>query len=348
MKIHQNFTGGNIQVTAFAGNDVWVERELRDTTTDWFYWAFAVEGAEGMTLTFHFAPNRLGYWGPAVSHDLENWHWLGQKNGDTFTYHFGEDEKCVYFAHNMLYHPSRFLRFAEEIGLKAETLCSSHRGREVPYVRFGEGKKKIILTARHHACESTGSYVLEGALRELKRDPIPDTEVFCVPFVDYDGVVDGDQGKNRAPHDQNRDYVEGEKSIYPEVAAIRAFADEYGCAFGIDFHSPWHIGGENDKGYVPQPSSKKKARQDEFDLALERNLRPGAFRYQKKWDIAPNVDWNKEENPTCGRYLLKKPDNDLAFSIETAYFGEENNVISENAMLTLGASVADTLREFIK
>lgn len=348
MRIHQNFIGGNITVMSKDGQDVYVERELRDTTTDWFYWAFAVEGAAGETLTFHFAPDRLGYWGPAVSHDLQKWNWLGQKNGDSFTYHFAEDENLVYFAHHMLYHPGRFLRFAADNGLKVETLCTSRRGRDVPFVRIGTGERKIILTSRHHACESTGTYVLEGALRELARKPIENSEVFCVPFVDYDGVVDGDQGKNRAPHDQNRDYVRDQPAIYAEVAAIRDYAEKHGCTFGIDFHSPWHIGGVNDKGFIPQNTYEKLARLEAFGRALESNLRPGAFRYQKKYDVAPDYDWNKQDHPTCGRYLILLPGNDLAFSLETAYFGEEGNVISEEGMLKLGESVADTIRAFME
>ena len=59
---------------------------------------------------------------------------------------------------------------------------------------FGDGNQSVILTSRHHACESTGTYVLEGVLAELIENPIPDTKVFCVPFVDYEGVIRGDQG----------------------------------------------------------------------------------------------------------------------------------------------------------
>ena len=46
MLIHQNFIGGNITVKEIDGNTVVLENELRDTTGDWFYWAFCVEGAE--------------------------------------------------------------------------------------------------------------------------------------------------------------------------------------------------------------------------------------------------------------------------------------------------------------
>ncbi|MBQ6990008.1 MAG: hypothetical protein IJN58_03035, partial [Clostridia bacterium] len=107
MRIHENFTGGNIRVKSIKGEVVELENQLRDTTTEWFYWAFCVEDAGGKSLTFHMQPDRLGYFGPAVSHDLKEWHWLGEVEGDSFTYHFAHGENKVYFAHNMLYHPDR-------------------------------------------------------------------------------------------------------------------------------------------------------------------------------------------------------------------------------------------------
>ena len=79
MTIHTHFIGGNITVDKIVDNVVYVERELRDTEGDWFYWAFCVEDAAGMTLTFRFpSRTRVGRFGPAVSHDLEHWHWLDQ------------------------------------------------------------------------------------------------------------------------------------------------------------------------------------------------------------------------------------------------------------------------------
>ena len=108
ISIHGNFIGGNVCLKEISGDTVLLENELRDTEGDWFYWAFCVEGANGRTITFNMQKTRLGYWGPAVSRDLENWHWLDACEGDSFTYTFGENEDKVYFAHNMLYHPSRF------------------------------------------------------------------------------------------------------------------------------------------------------------------------------------------------------------------------------------------------
>ena len=103
MIIHKNFVGGNICVVKQNETDIYVENEIRDTQEDWFYWAFCVENAEGKTVTFHFQKNRLGYFGPAVSHDLIEWRWLNQVGDNEFTYTFQKGENKVYFAHNMLF-----------------------------------------------------------------------------------------------------------------------------------------------------------------------------------------------------------------------------------------------------
>ena len=205
MRLHQEFVGGNIEIVEQNGNTFVLQNQLRDTIGDWFYWAFCVEGAENQTYTFQFGPKRIGYFGPAVSHDLINWTWLESNEGDSFTYHFGENEHRVYFAHSMLYHPDRFITFAKRCGLEIQEFCKGYKGSSVPCITFGSGSKSAILTARHHACESTGNYVLEGVLEELLTNPNTDLKVLCVPFVDYEGVIRGDQGKARAPHDHNRD-----------------------------------------------------------------------------------------------------------------------------------------------
>ena len=347
MRIHKEFCGGNIVVKEINGNIVILDNELRDTTEDWFYWAFCVEGAENQTYTFCFQNTRVGYWGPAVSYDLVNWHWLNQVEGDSFTYHFGANESKVYFAHSMLYHPNRFQRFAEKCNINVKELCKGYKGSSVPYIEFGDGATSIFLTARHHACESTGNYVMEGVLEELIFEPIPDTKVFCVPFVDYEGVIRGDQGKMRVPHDHNRDYDVHEKSIYPECNAIKEYAAKHGCHFAFDFHSPWHYADEHDNVFIVQNSIEKIQKLNRFGELLEKSLTPNAFRYEHKNDIAPEIGWNKS-GPKFAYYMKDRQENNIAFTLETAYFGTAENKVSEERLLELGRCFAKALKEYIK
>lgn len=345
MKIHQNFIGGNISVKEIAGDTVMLENELRDTTQDWFYWAFCTEGAEGREITFEMQNNRLGYWGPAVSYDLKSWHWLNSANKNSFTYKFGENESNVYFAHHMLYHPSRFISFAEKNGLPLSELCSSKKGRSVPCLKFGEGEKSIILTARHHSCESTGSYVLEGVLSEIANDLASSFRLLCVPFVDFDGVVDGDQGKSRSPHDHNRDYTSDEPSIYPEVTAIRTYADQYGCNFGFDFHSPWHKGGENDTVFMVYNSAKEKEVFDRFAFLLESEITDGSMSFTRENYHPACTGWN-QPSPSFGFTMGSRPECTVAFTLESAYFGTEENKVSAERLVELGKSFGRAIIKF--
>ena len=345
MNIHCDFVGGNIEVVSISGSDIYLKNQIRDSGIDWFYWAFCVEGAENKELCFHMDPNRLGYWGPAVSYDLENWHWLDSVDGDSFIYKFGKGEKKVYFAHNMLYHPKRFFALAEELSLDVTELCKSRKGRTVPASIMGEGDKNIILTARHHACEATGSYVLEGVFRELSENPIPDTKIFCVPFVDYDGVVDGDQGKARKPHDHNRDYSP-EESIYPETAAIKAYANEYGCHYGFDFHSPWHKSGENDNIFIVRNSIEKQDRADRFSKIFENQITAGSMNYKAENDHPPMTGWNQPSS-NFGFTMNHRPECEIAHSLESAYFGTAENKVSEGRLIELGRCYARAIKEYI-
>ncbi len=354
MMISKDFTGGNISVVKTEGDVVYLENEIRDSATDWFYWAFAVEGAAGKTLTFRFGANRLGYFGPAVSRDLKNWRWLNEFPQDKFAYEFGkneftysfsENEDKVWFAHDMLYHPDRFFGFAKEKGLEIKELCKSAKGRSIPFVTFGTGKKTVVLTSRHHACEATGDYVLEGVLDELLKNPLKDAKVFCVPFVDYDGVIDGDQGKERRPHDHNRDYEKDVPSIYSSTAAIRKYADENGCAYAFDFHSPWHLGGANDVEFIVVNSFEKADRFKAFGKIFEEEISDDSFGYFTKNDYPYMSGWNVK-SANFAQYMSAKKENEIAFSLETPYFGTEDNVVSQEKLVRLGRCFARAFKRY--
>ena len=345
VRIHNQFIGGTIRVKEIDGDKVKLENEIRDTSGTWFYWAFCIEGAEGRELTFEMEKNRLGYFGPAVSHDLVSWHWLGECDSDSFTYRFGESENKVYFAHNMLYHPDRFLSLCEHCGLSVSQLCKSCKGRSVPCASLGDGEISIIFTARHHACESTGSYVMEGVIDELCASPIPNSRILFVPFVDFDGVVDGDQGKSRIPHDHNRNYID--EPIYPEVRAICDYRQRYGADYGFDLHSPWHKGGVNDKIFVVRNLAQKQAEFDAFSDIFESEITENSMKYSKQNDFPPCTDWN-QPSANFGYTTHLRPECKLAFSLESAYFGTDDNKVCAERLIELGRCFARAIRKYVK
>lgn len=353
MIIDKNFIGGNVEVLKIDENTAYVEREMRDSEGDWFYWAFRVRGAAGKTVTFRFPKDmpRVGYYGAAVSHDLLSWKWTNGKltldGCDAFSYTFGAEENEVYFAHNRIYPLSRMTALANKYGLKEKTLCLSERGRKVPCYRFGRGEKTIFLASRHHACENTGSYVLEGVLSSLLENPVDGYSVFCVPFVDYDGVLDGDQGKNRLPHDHNRDYDKASDSVYASCAAIRKFIDEHEIALAFDFHSPWHCSGENDREFVVYPSRKQLDALQTFGKLFQASVTEDSLRYKTADDHLPDTGWNNSKSPTFTRYAGQKTENRLSLSLETPYFGEKDDIVTDEKLLRLGECFANAVRAFV-
>ncbi len=347
MEITQNFPGGNIDFIKMEGDTVYLKNQMRDSAGEWFYWAFCVTGASGKTLKFVLGhEHRVGYYGAAVSRDLKHWEWSNTRiDGASFYYTFGDDEDKVYFAHNMLYTSEMLFDFAAENGIEVKTLGKSRKGRDIPYITFGTGKQHIVLTARHHACESTGSYVLEGLLKDLHDNPLDDTVIYCVPMVDYDGVCDGDQGKSRIPHDHNRDYDYNVPAIYESTGAIRKYVDEHNVKMAFDFHSPWHLGQKNDRVFIVRDLPEKNPEYIQFGKILTECITEQSLRYNTADDFPPNTDWNQAGTPTFAEYVLKKPGVDVAFTLETCYFGEKDNVFSQEKGRELGHCFAAALRK---
>lgn len=347
MIIHNKFTGGNISVLKTEGNTIYVEREIRDTEGDWFYWAFCVEGAQGRTLTFKFpSENRVGWFGAAVSHDLKTWYWQDTEYcPDSFTYTFKDDEKKVYFAHDMLYLPHLFDAFCEKNSFSQKVFCITEQGNEVPFLRFGNGEKYIIATARHHACESTGNYVLEGFTEVLKDNLPDDYSLIVIPFMDFDGVIYGDQGKNRKPYDHNRDYLDS--PIYSSTKTLMDFAKSHDLKYYFDFHSPWHLRNNNDHPFFSHASESMVDTLNAFGdiLAVECNGLP--LRYEKGYDVGPNERWNKETSPNSKNFMSKLDTIKFSLSTETPYFGLEGNKTTQHSLLLLGKAYGRSILRFI-
>ncbi|MCI8387618.1 MAG: hypothetical protein HFE63_04040 [Clostridiales bacterium] len=339
MEIITIFCGGNAEILEISENRVRFKPELRDTEGDWFYWAFEVTGAAGKTITFDMSPkNYVGYFGAAVSHDLNEWHWSNTALPDRtgFTYTFGADENRVYFAHNMLYHPSRFYKFAELRRLPVNIITTDNKGTPIPSVTVGSGERNIILTARHHACEATGDYVMEGIIDEFLKSPMDGFRITAIPFIDADGVVNGDQGKNRTPHDHNRDYLD--EPLYNGVRAVQTLLAKGDVAAVFDLHSPWHIGGRNDTQFIVRKTFESRDEMIKFGHLFELETTTEAMNYKLENDIDPNVDWNKvlTTATTCGTYAGTYESVKLGFTLETTYFGEVGNVVSQDKIIESG------------
>jgi len=115
----------------------------------------------------------MGTRGPAVSLDEgRTWSWLGTKTvkDASFSYVFAPDANSVRFAFSLPYQETdlkRFLTPYEDSGnVAVGELCKTRKGRSVERIHIGkmDGRPahRMLITRRHHACESTASYVVDA------------------------------------------------------------------------------------------------------------------------------------------------------------------------------------------
>jgi hypothetical protein len=363
--IDTDFPGGNVIVDKIEGDTVTLHPDLRDTQGDWFYWCFRVRGAQSRTVTFKFSKSQpVGVRGPAVSADGKNWKWQGGEkvNPREFTYAFDPDQHEVFFGVGMTYTQANlddFLRsIANRKDLLRETLCESKTHRAVEKLRFGkldgEPKYRVLLTARHHCCEMMASHAMEGLIDAITTDDWfkQNVEVMAIPFVDKDGVEDGDQGKNRKPRDHNRDY-DG-TSIHPETAAIRETVPKWAngkLAVAIDLHCPTLRGVGNEFVYqVGKDEPGAWERQKRFGEILEKLN--GSLGYKQANDYPFGKGWNNAANYTAGwpvgKWAMTIPGVRLATTFEIPYANASGHVVDESSGRAFGRDVAKAIKTYLE
>jgi hypothetical protein len=209
--------------------------------------------------------------------------------------------------------------------LRRERLCLSRAGREVPCYRAGAeaAAHAVMLTARHHACESSAAWVLEGLLDAWHADAglRATSRLLIVPLVDLDGVETGDAGKARLPHDHNRDYCDA--PIHPETAALQRLAPAW-CAgrlsLGLDLHSPWLMKHWNEHLYLVGDQHPEQAREQRRFADLLPDTAPGGLPIGPNRVLPFGVSWNtKPSGRNCSDFFERL--GGVGISIETPYAG---------------------------
>jgi hypothetical protein len=326
--ITTKFPGGNVHVERNEGDSVYVAPDLRGDNP-WFYWYFQATAVQPGRVSFIFPEKvagfrngAIGFQGPAISTDLgKTWRWMGTDNvrGNAFFHDFTKEGETVRFAVTIPYLQSdldKFLKMnRKNRHLKKSVLTKSRKGRPVELLQIGQpgsGRKSVLVTCRHHAAETIASYVLEGFLQAAMSDGPAGEEfrgkyvLYAVPFVDKDGVEEGDQGKNRKPHDHNRDYRA--KSIYPEIRAIRQLDKAQNFEFSLDLHCPTLVMEDHQVLYFVGPKNHPHHNFDNVS-ELARRIKQGL---PKGAPLGPLV-WLKPESKST-------PKN-------SSYFGFKNGMI---------------------
>ena len=379
MTIDDNFPGGNIIVDSVKGKDIYIHHDLHDTERNWFYWYFRIKGASGSTRTFHFthpwqqfsAINVVGVHGPAISRDGGiTWSWLGMENatGKSFTYTFSGQEKDVRFSMGMPYTQENLTSFLDRYKnnkhLDIATLAVTRKGRIVERIHVGntEGnpKYRILLTARHHACEMMTNYLLEGVIETVLGNAEQsawlrkNVEFLVVPFVDKDGVEDGDQGKYRRARDHNRDY--SEESIYASTRAIRAYVPVWSdekLAVMLDLHCPYIAGKDHEQIHMVGLSSPGVSKQQEkFSSILQRTSESGnGLPYQTSFNIPFGTSWNTVANygkgKSISRWASELKEVKLASTLEFPYANASGKIVTQENARDFGRILARSLYEYL-
>ncbi len=364
------FPGGNIVVDRVVGDELYVHQDLRDTRSDWFWWYFRVRGAQGRQLTVHFTrSNVIGVRGPAISLDGgASWTWSGAKqtSGASFRFACPPDAAEVRFCFAMPYLQADLHRFiARHVGnphLRVDTLCMSRKGRAVERLSLGRldghAPHRVALTARHHACETMASWSLEGLLEEALADSDDGAwlrahaEICAVPFVDKDGVEDGDQGKLRRPRDHNRDY-EGE-SLYPEVRAIRERIPRWSegkLRLGLDMHCPWIRNGDSETIYFVGSKDEDNWRRVLRLSALVEQAQRGPLRFRSADNMPYGTKWNTDKNVSEGKPFgtwVRELPGVTGSTIEIPYANAHDIPVTADSARAFGHDLARAIRRFLQ
>lgn len=376
--------GGNGRVVGADGDTIRFEPETRDSSRRWFYWNIDLESQVDQTLRFEFPNDEVvGPRGPAVRTAVpcgepigngawNDWQWLGADSridATGFRYAFDAGEGAQ-FALSSPYQRADFDAFAFEYEsdqrLTVETLTTTAGGRDVPVVRLGSSDvdRHIALAARHHACESTASYVLEGVLREILEGEtagalLETHRLHVYPFGDLDGVERGDQGKHRSPHDHNRDYVDENaitdlSPLYPTTAAVAADLRSHGSiAFAIDFHCPYKWGGDiNDRPFFVTEPSAASAGLRGLATRLEdvTQSRSSADGPTLTFDASPGTGLASFDGQSGLLHTFERYCSQLgaetAVSLEVPYVGTEIDPVTPTTARRFGRDLAVALAEW--
>ena len=372
MQITSNFPGGNIAVDEIQGDTVQLHADLRDTESDWFYWYFSVQNAQNRKIRFVFSGCRaMASFGPAISRDGGvTWTWLGSDSveGNSFQYTFGPNETEVRFASAIPYTESNWIGFLSSLNelrslVEIRNIGVTRQGRPIETVHLGCTRQlpvhRVVVTARHHSCETMGSYTLEGLISFLlSQEPEAlqlreRVEFSLVPFIDKDGVETGDQGKNRRPHDHNRDY-QG-RSLYPEITAFREHVltwSEGHLTVALDLHCPWIADGMNEKIYmIGSRHPHIWDEQERFGKILER-VKQDPLPYQVSNNLPFGHGWNIARNYANGRtftdWVTDLAGVYLATTVEVPYANASGKQVDVGNARAFGRDLGLTLAEYLR
>lgn len=281
LHIDAHFPGGGVDRVRFPAPDVIQFEAPMDESPQSLWYAFRVRGAAGRRLTLRQTGlervlgvfESRGY-APVIpvfrEHDGD-WQRVDEDgivySQDPLYFSFAitprTDECFVAFCFPYQFSDwERFVRTLPAELIHTDVLGKTMEGRDFPRLLLGRPdlpsvRRMVVLSARQHAGEVSGSYALEGLLSRLTQPDMAgllETTLFCVfPILDLDSVEEGRYGKDRFPADFNRDWKLN--PYHPEIRLVQAELERLAARFrpvwGLDLHAP-QPGGAS---YMPPSTS---------------------------------------------------------------------------------------------
>ncbi len=365
--VDADFPGGNALIRQTGDNQFFVEPDMRDTKGWWFYWYFRVNAAAGQQITLEMDPKNIGVAGPAISMDKGlSWQWLGidQVKEGRFICSFPSNTQEIRFSFCMPYLQDNLQRFLDRHSqLRVETLTRSPKGSDVPAIFIDAVKQPaplaMVITGRHHCCEMMASYTLEGLMDAILSTSKSahwlreNVDFLFIPFMDLDGVKAGDQGKNRIPHDHNRDYSDA--PLYPEVAAFQKLLPAWANGrplLAFDLHCPYIRGGVSEALHFLEPQSRDQAAQlARFSSILEQ-VQQGPIRYQQSNNLLFGQDYNvlpeTQKRSHCSGWIRSHPNCILATTLEVPYANASGHEVNTDSARAIGHDLAAACAAFLR
>jgi hypothetical protein len=203
------------------------------------------------------------------------------------------------------------------------------------------------------------SYALEGILASILAATEDGAwfrshaEFLVIPFMDKDGVEDGDQGKNRRPHDHNRDYT-GE-SIHASVRAVRDLVPKWSerkLRFALDLHCPGlRPPGHSEIHFAGNPNQQVWSNVQQFSRILER-VQKGPLVFSAEHNLPFGTSWNTAANLQGGKsfgiWLSEQPGVAVATTIEIPYANAGGRPVTAESARALGADLARAIRLYLE
>ncbi len=221
-------------------------------------------------------------------------------------------------------------------------------GRPLELVCTGPAKADMplaILTARHHAGETPGSWVLDGLLRRLANDPDARNAAtwWALPMVNLDDVVAGNYGKDPAPHDCNRGYGNVRR---PESGAVMETVWRAKSAAATvllaDLHAPSHRERSN---YIPTRGWSQDTIDNPLAIPFAERLQantPQDIRSPKAYVTPPGNAQSRQPGQSCARWCMESAGID-AVTIENSYQGNEQRDYTIDDYRRIGSALVDTI-----